>query len=46
MVEFRPDNARMVPASEKLYELIVERRLVHDWATRCCAPMCSTRLRR
>jgi phage terminase large subunit-like protein len=30
MVEFPPNNARMVPASEKLYELIRERRLVHD----------------
>jgi len=30
MVEFAPNNARMVPASEKLYELIRERRLVHD----------------
>lgn len=30
MVEFPPNHARMVPASEKLYELIRERRLVHD----------------
>lgn len=29
-MEFPPNNARMVPASEKLYELIRERRLVHD----------------
>lgn len=30
MVEFEQSNARMAPASEKLYELIREGRIVHD----------------
>lgn len=30
MVEFDQSNARMAPASERLYELIRERRIVHD----------------
>jgi phage terminase large subunit-like protein len=30
MVEFPQNNSRMAPASEQLYELVTERRLVHD----------------
>ena len=30
MVEYDQGNARMAPASERIYELIRERRIVHD----------------